>query len=269
MLYFAYLDEFGHIGPYVSRNDPYHKDSPVFGLAGIVLPYPEVRGFATWFYQLKCRLLGFEILKSQMHPAKWEKKGSALYTIKNIATYRELTYATNRIMNKLQRCGGFIYYYGIEKTVASERHSSRALYCHLINESIKRLNEYCEIRNSNVFIILDQMDDELRRNGVERAGKTMFGSDNCKRLIEPPVQVESHLYQTLQCADWLCGLFGRLFAYDARPAEYPENLLVKKLFEERIKRVVKNSTIKKRPISNPSLGLALEKARAQGQADKC
>ena len=35
--YFAYLDEFGHIGPYVSRTDPRYKDSPVFGLARFVL----------------------------------------------------------------------------------------------------------------------------------------------------------------------------------------------------------------------------------------
>ena len=32
MTYFAYLDEFGHIGPYVSRRDRRYKDSPVFGL---------------------------------------------------------------------------------------------------------------------------------------------------------------------------------------------------------------------------------------------
>lgn len=263
MLYFAYLDEFGHIGPYVARDDPSHNDSPVFGLAGIVLPCTEVRGFATWFYKLKCQLLEFEINRSQMHPAKWEKKGSALYTIKNIEAYRELRIATNRIINKITRCGGFVYYFGIEKVAPIEKHKPQALYGHAINESIRRLNDYCEANSSNIFIVLDQMDDALRKNGVERAGKSMFGTDNCKRLIEPPVQVESHLYQTLQCADWVCGLLGRLFSYDARPAEYPENLLVKTLFEERIKRVTKNSTIKKRPVSNPSLAIALERARSR------
>ncbi len=35
---FAYLDEFGHIGPYVGRDDPRYKESPVSGLAGFVLP---------------------------------------------------------------------------------------------------------------------------------------------------------------------------------------------------------------------------------------
>ena len=68
MTYFAYLDEFGHIGPYISRTDPKYKTSPVFGLAGFVLPAVEVRGFGTWFFQHKCELLKFEIERSGEHP---------------------------------------------------------------------------------------------------------------------------------------------------------------------------------------------------------
>src|SRR5262245_36938514 len=59
--YIAYLDEFGHIGPFVSRTHPKHNASPVFGLGGLLLPVDRVRPFATWFYQLKCNLLAFEI----------------------------------------------------------------------------------------------------------------------------------------------------------------------------------------------------------------
>jgi hypothetical protein len=33
-----------------------------------------------------------------------------------------------------------------------------------------------------------------------------------RRIIEPPFQVESERYQTCQCADWLCGLVGRVGA---------------------------------------------------------
>ena len=31
MTYIAYLDEFGHIGPYIARDDARHNDSPVSG----------------------------------------------------------------------------------------------------------------------------------------------------------------------------------------------------------------------------------------------
>ena len=44
MTYIAYLDEFGHIGPYIARDDPRHNDSPVFGLAGFIMPLEVVEG---------------------------------------------------------------------------------------------------------------------------------------------------------------------------------------------------------------------------------
>ena len=74
--YFAYPDEFGHIGPFLSRSDPRHHTSPVFGFAGIVLPVTEVRNFSMYFYKLKCRLLEWEISRDQKNtPAyQWEKK---------------------------------------------------------------------------------------------------------------------------------------------------------------------------------------------------
>lgn len=71
MLYIAYLNEFGHIGPYLAHDDPRHKTHPVFGLGGIVLPYDRVRNFATFFFKLKNSLLEFEIKKSGKHPAKF------------------------------------------------------------------------------------------------------------------------------------------------------------------------------------------------------
>ncbi len=82
MTYPAHLDEFGHIGAYVDRSDPKHNDSPVFGLAGIILPANAVRGFGTWFFKRKAELLAFEIQRSGKHPAVWEKKGSSLYTVR-------------------------------------------------------------------------------------------------------------------------------------------------------------------------------------------
>ena len=125
LLYSAYLDEFGHIGPFVSRDHPMHRTSPVFGLGGFVLPSHEVRAFATWFFQLTSNLLAFEIARDKVHPAKWEKRGSSLYTTVNVTTYRELRHATNRILNHIPRMGGHIFYVGTEKR-PPDRHNQRA-----------------------------------------------------------------------------------------------------------------------------------------------
>ena len=59
--YFACLDEFGHIGPYVSRTHPRYRESPVFGLAGFTAgPYgrifaPTPHGSPSWHGGYRCR----------------------------------------------------------------------------------------------------------------------------------------------------------------------------------------------------------------------
>ncbi len=61
---FVYLDEFGHIGPFMSRSSEKYNESPVFGLAGIILPEEAIRPFATSFLQLKEHIFTDEIGKS-------------------------------------------------------------------------------------------------------------------------------------------------------------------------------------------------------------
>ncbi len=194
MTYIAYLDEFG---PYVSRDHPKHNDNPVFGLAGLVLPATEVRNFGTWFYKGKCKLLHCEISQSDEHPAKWEKKGSRLYTVKNIEKYRELRQFTNRFLNKIKDCNGFVFYVG-EKKDCPDNHKSNRLYNRVLREAIKRLDQFCtkdRPSTENLLLIMDQ--HPQREELLTAASISMYGHDNHGRsLIEPPFQAESHRYQT-------------------------------------------------------------------------
>ncbi len=244
MLFIAYLDEFGHVGPYIGRNDPKHKTSPVFGLGGIVLPSTQVRSFATWFYKLKMNLLKFEIDNSGVHPAKWEKKGSSLYTTKNISKYQELRAATNRILTKIERMGGFMFYVGLEKSGSVEEHDAEKVYRIAVKESIKRLDQHFAKTNDNMLIILDEQESNFRHKIVETASLSMFGKDNRKTLIEPPIQAESHLYQTLQCADWMCGLIGKLACHKVRPDEYSDFSWSETYFGSRILQASQRSGIR-------------------------
>ena len=100
--YIAYLDEFGHIGPYISRIHAQHNTSPVFGLGGLLLPASKVRAFSTWFYQLKGQLLNFEIERAGVPAYRWEKKGSAHFTTTNVLRYPELRKATFRLLNRIE-----------------------------------------------------------------------------------------------------------------------------------------------------------------------
>lgn len=253
MLYFAYLDEFGHIGPYISKTHARFKTSPVFGLGGIVIPADRVREFAMFFYKLKCNLLSFEIERDGIIPSKWEKKGASLYTETNIEKYRELRVATNRYIAKIKSIGGFIFFSGIEKDPPSRNHTSQALYLSVLKDSIRRLNKFCKRQNNGscfclyLDIINDNGKDEnnFRLTGVEEAGKSMFGHDQCYHMIEPPFQIESHLYQTMQCADWICGLIGKINA-NICSSEFAEYEVHRKYFKERIDSVQKFSALRRR-----------------------
>ena len=247
MTYFAYLDEFGHIGPYVSRRDRRYKDSPVFGLAGFVLASEVVRGFGTWFFRRKCELLEFEINRSGKHPALWEEKGTSLYTVKNVTRYAELRNFTNRLFNKIEALGGFVFYVGLKKTAPPRAHNSNRLYTRVFLEAIKRIDGFCEEDCNppgNFVLILDEHDQ--RSALITEAARSMYArTERRRRLIEPPFHLESHRYQSLQAADWIAGLVGRLGAIWADPAAYPENEVFRRYFEHRLNHVSGRSGVRR------------------------
>ena len=252
MLYIGYLDEFGHDGPYLSRNHPNHKTHPVFGLGGFVLPATNVRDFAHFFFNQKKLLLDYEIKKSNEHPARWEKKGSALYTVTNINKYRQLRVTTNRLLSKIRALGGWCFYYGQEKYRSIERHDSKKLHFLALKSVIQRINKECQQAGDQFFLIVDQKgDDRFRKETVIQSATTMFGGSNPSySMIEPPIQAESHLYQTLQMADWLCGIYGRLSALKVEPETWEEFAVFEKYFSDRIEAVTRRSRIN--PLPKPA-----------------
>ncbi|TIV65207.1 MAG: DUF3800 domain-containing protein, partial [Mesorhizobium sp.] len=173
----AYLDEFGHIGPYVDRQDAKYKESPVFGLAGLVLPMNEVRGFGTWFFQRKCELLDFEIKRAGVHTAIWVKKGASLYTVTNVTKYRELRNTTNRLLNKIETIGGFVFYVGLQKNLPPDKHNPNYLYNRVLLEAIKRIDSFCaEDCDPKGHFILALDEHDQRQNLITAAARSMYGA---------------------------------------------------------------------------------------------
>ncbi|MBJ9756643.1 DUF3800 domain-containing protein [Burkholderia cepacia] len=245
MHYVVYLDEFGHIGPFVSKDHEKYNDSPVFGFAGVVLPAQEVREFAIYFYKLKCRLLAWDLENKNPEkrpPYQWEKKGSAVYTVTNVDKYQELRKATFRLLNYIEKIGGHVFYTGAHKTVAPTEHDSAEIFKRQLVQTIRKLDRFCSEKDHSFLVLLDEQDagDRWRESNVEACTLAMFEdqSEKCRTLIEPPLQGESHLFQTLQCADWICGLVGRLAAFSVAPAEYAEWEIFHKYFHDRLQKVM-------------------------------
>lgn len=238
----AFLDEFGHCGPFVSRTDQHYNHSPVFGLGGLILPHDKVRHFATFFFQLKAQMLRNELARSGVHPATWEKKGSELLTRKNIERYPAIRSGIFRILNEITRCRGQIFYYGREKYKQPADSNATGLYTTVLGHSIRQIDSFCSEKRELFMMILDQHSD--RKKLLETAAKTMFGNPAPARcLIEPPFQVESHLYQTIQAADWIAALIGRQLAFRAAPQQFADWEWSDKYFGERVKRLTTHSTL--------------------------
>jgi hypothetical protein len=201
----------------------------VFGLSGLVLPADRVRPFASYFYRLKCNLLDFEIKRSV------GEKGAALYTTQNVLKYGELRRMTARLLNRIGRDRGMVFYVGLQKTHTPDDHNSKGLYGAVLRESIKRLDRYCRVRRALFLMILDeQREAGFRTSIVAEASQEMFGDARRDTLIEPPIQAESHLFQTLQCADWICGLVGRYACYAVAPQDYLDLAWTAKYFGHRL-----------------------------------
>lgn len=245
MIHIAYLDEFGHVGPYVARSDPRHNDSPAFGFAGFILPADDVRAFGTWFFQRKRELLEHELRRSGKHPAVWEKKGSSLYRAASVARYPALRSATNRLLNRIARGRGRVFYVGVRKE-APARHDSNALYAAVLREAVARIDAFCREDCGPAARFLLALDEHPSRDAVLTAvARDMYGrGDTRRRLIEPPFHLESHRYQTVQAADWIAALVGRLGALWLEPEVWPENEVFRRYFERRLAAVQVRSGIR-------------------------
>lgn len=244
MHYLVYLDEFGHIGPYVGRNHSRYNDSPVFGLGGFIVPAQQVRELAIYFYRLKCRLLAWDLEHKnpdRLPPYQWEKKGSALYTAQNVAKYKNLRRATFCLLAQIRRYGGHVFYTGECKSPVLGGHDSATIYRRQLLQAIRKIDRYCVNCKSTYLLMLDHQEagDVWREQNVEACTLAMFEdkSEKCRSMLEPPIQGESHLFQTMQCADWICGLVGRLAAYSVAPLEYPDWAVVSTYFQSRLESV--------------------------------
>ena len=241
---FVYLDEFGHIGPYFGRSHPRFNSSPVFGIGGIIFPEEAIRPFASFFLQRKTELLGFEIKNSNKPPYAWEKHGSNLYTAKSIALYPEIKRTTFRIMNRINRFGGKVFYYGREKIAGTEDVNPTGLYKTIFSEAIRKLDAYSTEQQKNFVIVVDE--HSARKELLETAVKTMYGRNPTFHFASPPFEVESHLNQNIQAADWMAAIIGKLWTHRLGGAEWSDLKPYQEAFWGRIHALATHSTVMER-----------------------
>ena len=233
--YIAYLDEFGHDGPFISAHHEKHNTSPVFGLAGFILPIHNVRSFSTNFFKMKKTIFAEELAESTRIPAKWEKKGTEYFKTRSVEQ-RKVRDVFNRPLNTIvNQLDGHVFYVGTRKNYLTRQKINEDLYKYTLKETIKRLNQFCVKKNAKLIICSDYHNN--RKKMIEACGIEMFGFSKRTALLEPLFHAESHLYQTVQFADWIATIVGRCEAYRAKSDEFGHFHLYERYFYDRLKQV--------------------------------
>lgn len=150
-----------------------------------------------------------------------------------------------RLVGAVTKLNGRIVYYGREKWKTAEASNPGGLYTTVLAHTIRGVDALSDGLDKDFIMILDQHDDRLKH--FTAAAKTMFGARPARRLLEPPFQAESHLYNSVQAADWVCTLLGRLWAYRLRPEQYPDYAGFEKYLGGRIDTAASASRIDRRP----------------------
>lgn len=189
-------------------------------------------------------LLGFEISKSGKEPYEWEKHGSNLYTTKSVVIYPNIRQTTNRIINRINKFGGKIFYHGREKISGTEEVNPNGLYKTVFSDAIRKLDAYCAEQQENFVIVVDE--HSARKELLETAVKTMYGRKPTVHLASPPFEVESHLNQNIQAADWIAAIIGKLWTYRFGGAEWADLKPYEDYFWSRIHAVTSHSTVLER-----------------------
>lgn len=213
----AYLDEFGHVGPYISDGHPRFGQHPIFGYAGFIVPAQAARSIGAEFKRAKTQLFSTDIARSSS-PAQWERKGAEYFSTGSIQSRPEQVRVFNSLLSSLRTKGGRLFFYGDEKrrgTIKETGRDSGDVTRSALRETVNRICTYAESQRDDVMILMDQITEKSRVELVSSMYAHIYGRSRTEmqRVVEAPLHIDSKLNSGVQFADWICGLLSRASHY--------------------------------------------------------
>ena len=215
----AYLDEIGETGAFVSRTDHRYKTSPAFGYAGFVIDAERAREFGQAFVEGKRQLFHTEMDAAE-HPGRWERKGSQLFRATTLQRYPEQFRVFRALVRSCRSLGGQLFYYADEKPVGTPgqtRLDPTAREAAAMRETLNRIARHAESKATTVLVMLDQITEKTRSERLPNMYGHVYARSTdypeMKRIVEPPMHVDSALSSTIQFADWVAAFVSRALDY--------------------------------------------------------
>ncbi|MEB0000845.1 DUF3800 domain-containing protein [Cryobacterium sp. RTS3] len=215
----AYIDEIGETGAFVSKTDTRYKTSPAFGYAGFVIPAENARKFGSIFVQEK-RLLFATDLKGVENPGRWERKGADIFRPLTHQNYPQQLRVFNGLVRRATELGASLFYYANEKPLGTPRQTTldaEARETAAMRETLNRLCSHADYHERNLMVLIDQINESQRAKRLPN----MYGHilsraadrQEMRRIIEPPMHVDSTLSANIQFADWIAAALTRAIEF--------------------------------------------------------
>lgn len=215
----AYIDEIGEPGAFVSRQDARYRTSPAFGYAGFVLPAENARQFGQVFTEEKRRIFKTEI-QTAPNPGQWERKGASIFRPDTNSTYPQQIRVFNGLVRQLRRLSGSLFYYADEKPLGTPKQTklnTADRETMAMRETLNRLARHAASQGKNLMVIIDQINENQRSERVPNMYGHILGRASefpeMKRIIEPPMHVDSILSANIQFADWVAACVTRAIEF--------------------------------------------------------
>lgn len=215
----AYIDETGEPGAYISSEHPKYRTSPAFGYAGFIIPEEAAWDFGAHFQREKRVLFATEIAEAEQ-PGRWERKGASIFRPRVPENFPQQIRVFNALVRRLRDRHGYLFYYADEKPIGTPKQTrlnpvereSQAMA-----ETLNRLARHADRRNSNILVMIDQINEKTRADRLPRMYEHVFGRvgdyPEMRRIVEPPMHIDSKLSPGIQFADWVAACVTRGIDY--------------------------------------------------------
>jgi len=205
----AYIDEIGEPGAFISRDHERFHTSPAFGYAGFVIEAECARIFGQRFTHEKRTLFAPELV-DQPNPGQWEKKGASMFRPTTASTHPQHLRVFAGLVRHLRSMRGMLFYYADEKPQGTPKQTNldpAARETSAMQETLNRLCTYAERRQRNLLVMIDQINEKTRAERLPQMYGHIFRRSadrpEMKRIVEPPMHVDSVLSANIQFADWV------------------------------------------------------------------
>lgn len=215
----AYIDEIGETGAFVSREHRRFNTSPAFGYAGFIIPEGAARDFGATFDREK-RTVFKRLIEQADHPGRWERKGAEVFSVRAPQTHPGQLRVFDHLVRTLTRMGGKLFYYADEKPIGTPgqtRLDQEGRERQAMREALNRLARHAKTHDQNVLVMIDQINEKERKRRLPAMYEHILGRakeyTEMRRLVEPPMHVDSALSANIQFADWVAACVGRAVDY--------------------------------------------------------